>query len=134
MRLWEFDQPLWNGKHVVAQIGEYRIAVDQPGNAGYVTAWSPDNKVIGTLSTRGGHLKDEYLGIGLANLDKKYRGRGLGLAMYRALLSNLAPKWKGIASYLPDRSNRKQIPKIYRRLGGFIPKGWEDYMIIPRQA
>lgn len=123
----------WHGKHVVQQIGQYRIAVDSPGRATYVSVWTPDNKCVGNLTTRGGHLRDQYLGIGKAELSRAHRGKGLGLAMYRALLANLDPQWKGIASYLPDRSNRKQVPKIYRRLGGFTPKGDEDHMIIPRQ-
>lgn len=131
--LCEEDTDTWNGKHVVQQIGQYRIAVDARGLATYVTVWTEDNKRIGSLSTRSGHLKG-YLGIGLAELNRSHRGKGLGLAMYRALLANLDPRWQGIVSYLPDRSNRKQVPKIYRRLGGFVPKGNEDYMIIPRQT
>lgn len=122
---------IWNGKHIVQVIGEYRIAVDTPGNASYVSVWTPDNKMVGSLSTRGTTLNN-YLGIGKSQLEPRHRGKGLGVAMYRALLTNLNSRWQGIASYLPDRSNRKQVPKIYSRLGGFTPKGKEDYMVIPR--
>jgi ribosomal protein S18 acetylase RimI-like enzyme len=136
MRLHEIEpepsETTWNGKHVVQQIGQYRIAVDTRGRATYVTVWTENNKRVGSLSTRGNHL-NHYLGIGMADLEKPHRGKGLGLAMYRALLANLDPRWLGIASYLPDRSNLKQVPAIYRRLGGHILKGNTDYMIIPRQ-
>ena len=129
----ESDAPgVWHDKHVVQQIGDYRIAVDEPDRATYVTVWTSDNKRVGSLSTRGSHLK-HYVAIGMADITKAHRGKGLGLAMYRALLRHLDPRYQGIASYLPDRSNRKQVPKIYRRLGGFIPPGEADYMVIPRQ-
>ena len=125
---------LWNGKHVVDTVGNFRIVVDDPTDATYVTAWTPDNKRVGSLSTRSlpGKIGRQYLGIGTVEVAPKYRGSRLGTAMYRALLQCLAPKWDGVASYLPDRANKRHVPKIHRRLGGFHPEGDLDYIVIPR--
>jgi ribosomal protein S18 acetylase RimI-like enzyme len=129
----ESEDELWNGKHVVAMRRGYRIVVDDPNDAEYVTVWTDANKKVGSLSTRGKlphkELKD-YLNIAVADVDAKHRKQGLGLAMYKALINHMHPRWKGIGSYLPDRSNKKQIPKIYQKLGGKIID--DDYMIVDR--
>jgi ribosomal protein S18 acetylase RimI-like enzyme len=129
----ESEVELWNDKHVVAFRRGYRIVVDDPNDASYVTVWTNDNKKVGSLSTRGKmpHKElNEYLNIAVADVDVKHRKQGLGLAMYKALINHMHPRWKGIGSYLPDRSNKKQIPKIYQKLGGKIID--DDYMIVDR--
>ena len=45
--------------------------------------------------------------------------------MYKTLLNHIL--YDGIVSYLPDRINKKQIPSIYKSLGGYIK---DDYAII----
>lgn len=114
------ESELWNGKNVVNRIGDYFIAVDDPECATYVTVWTEANKRVGSLSTRRtpDRVGQNYLGISRAELDPKHRGKGLGLAMYKALLTHLDPRWKGLASYIPDQANRKQVPKIWKRLNG----------------
>lgn len=47
--------------------------------------------------------------------------------MYDILISMIGDDIKGLYSYLPDRVNKKQIPKIYKRYKTII-KG--DYEII----
>ena len=114
----------WNGKYVVWGPNGHgiRIAVDTLNAATHVTAWSPDNQRIGFLTTRSIRRRttdtgvSQYLTIGKAELDRKYRGQGIGQQMYRALLRNLAPQFSGIASYLPDVINKRQVPKIHRKL------------------
>ena len=98
---------LWNDKHVVQQVGDYRIVVDDIDNPTYVTAWTPDNVKVGSLSTRHHPGQKNYLGVSTVDVDPKHRNRGLGLAMYRALMSGLNKRYKGISSYLPA-SNRLQ--------------------------
>jgi ribosomal protein S18 acetylase RimI-like enzyme len=126
----ESTDGMWNDKHVVQQVGEFRIVVDKLGSASYVTVWSPDNRKIGSLTTGG--EKKGYLRIGTAGVDRAYRGKGLGKAMYLALLANLDQQYQGVVSHLPDRENRLQVPAIYKRLGGYVMKDNSDYMIIPR--
>lgn len=122
----------WNDKNVASTVGDYRIVVDEPNDTTYVTVWTSDNKRVGELATR--RTPDEigrnYLGISHVEVLPAHRGYGLGLAMYNALLDNLPPKWKGIASYLPDQANQKQIPQIWKRLGGEII---DDHTVVDRK-
>src|SRR5208282_4811608 len=83
----------WNEKNVVAHVGSYRIVVDDPEDAEYITAWTEDNKCVGKLSTKrqsdSGPLND-YLGIQLAEVKPRHRGYGLGKAMYFVLMQYMS--------------------------------------------
>lgn len=121
----------WNYKHVVAERGTYRIVVDDLDSATYVTLWTADNVRVGALSTRGmGH--EGTLSIGSIEIAPSARAKGLALPMYRALLAHMAQRWMGISSYLPDQANKKQIPKIWRRLGGHSPPDEADWIVADR--
>lgn len=128
------EADLWNGKNVVAARHGYRIAVDNVGDAAYVTAWTPDNKRVGVLSTRTtpDNVGRDYLSVSRVEVDPKHRNKGIGLALFRALLDQLAPKWRGIGSYLPDQVNRREVPKIWRRLGGRVHPDNEDHIVADR--
>jgi len=54
--------------------------------------------------------------------------------MYQALLQYMRPEYKGIAGYGPDTSNKREIPKIYQRLGGRVDPNNADVTLIPRQT
>ena len=125
---------LWNDKHVAATRGEYYVVVNNPVDATYVTLWTVANKRVGSLSTRGEQrvAGKPYLSIALVAVDKPHRGHGLARAMYRALLAHLHPRWAGIVSYLPDRSNHRQVPAIWRYLGGRVLEEAPDDAIIDR--
>lgn len=109
---------------------DYSIYVNDLKNATYVSLFK-DNKKIGSLSTGGTYIDDneKWLKVSLADILKGYRGYGLGKQLYIILLKYSNPEYKGIVSYLPDRYNKKQIPKIYNRLGGYTI---DDYAFIPR--
>ncbi len=120
-----------DGRNFVGEKNGYRIAVDSIRNATYVTAWK-DGKKIGSLNAReisGGKTKDwlrmDYIEI----KDHSDRDKGVGTLMYLALLKYMRLDLKGLASYLTDRQNKKQIPVIYKKLGG-----WEDdsFAYLPR--
>lgn len=121
----------WNGKYIVGMSGDYRIAVDDPDDATFVSAWTADNRKVGSISTRRtpDRVGREYLGISLAEVAKKHQGNGLAKLMFRALLRHLAPRWKGVASYLPDQVNQKQIPAIFTKLGG---REMDSHIVIDR--
>src|SRR6478752_4906757 len=54
----------------------------------------------------------------------QHRGKGLGLAMYRELISNLPDNCAGIYSDLSSRGNQVQVPKIWDKIGGRLtPSG-----------
>ena len=97
----------------------YKIAVDDINNAEYITLWKTDtdtgeDKKMGYL--RLNNSGDDFLSVSETSIDKGSKGLGLGLLMYKVALKYSSDKIKGIKSYLPDRTNKKQIPKIYKKL------------------
>lgn len=122
----------WKSRFNVAfDRGDTIVSVNDLERCTYVAVMQ-NGKPVGKLTTRG-TVKlggKSYTLIGLAELDRKVRGQGIGLLMYRALLGHI--QTDGLASYLPDRSNKRQVPAIYRRLGGFIAEPEVDYAIIPK--
>ena len=109
-----------HGKNVVWDNETFFIAVDSPKDARYVTLWKHGvNGKIGVLSSEianknSYHGKDGlYLKINKIEIDGKYRGNKLSKLMYQMLLRYSGKDVKGLYSYLPDRKNKKQIPKIY---------------------
>jgi GNAT superfamily N-acetyltransferase len=127
------------GKEIVYDNGDYRIVVDDEDNARYITLWHKKYVKGNGKWTKCGVLdanrttvnnddmKGNYLSIGSVEIDKKHRGKGFGTKMYKALFDFSSNDIKGILSYLPNRSNKKQIPRIYSKLGA-ITKG--DYQYI----
>lgn len=122
---------IWNDKNIVLDIGGYRIAVDDPQYATFVTAWAEEGNKVGEMSTRQSPdaVSKDHLNVGKVEILPRHRGKGIGGAMYRALLDNLAPKWKGISSYTPDRINNRRVPAILQRLGG---REVGDYVLVDR--
>jgi ribosomal protein S18 acetylase RimI-like enzyme len=126
-----FESEDWKSRYpnVVFDQGDSVVIVDDDQSANYVAVMHL-GKTVGKLTTRGTQRVngERYTLIGLAEIDRKFRGQGLGLLMYKALLAHISTR--GIASYLPDRSNKQQVPAIYQRLGGEIVDG--DWAIIPK--
>jgi hypothetical protein len=97
----------------------YKIAVDDVNNAEYITLWKTDtdtgkDKKMGYL--RLNNSGDDFLSVSEISIDRGSKGLGLGLEMYKVALKYSSDKIKGIKSYLPNRTNKKQIPKIYKKL------------------
>lgn len=128
------DTTEWNGKYVVWQGGGYRVAVDTPHAATYVTVWTDDGKRVGSLSTRTIPRYPEWLSVRDAQVDAKHRNNRLGFRMYQVLLQHLDPKYHGLAGYLPDQANKRQVPAIYRRLGGKPDPKNADVILVPRPS
>jgi ribosomal protein S18 acetylase RimI-like enzyme len=98
----------------------YKIAVDDVNNAKYITLWKTNkntgvDKKVGTLSLKN-ITDDDFLSVSYISIDKGNKGLGLGLEMYKIALRYSSDKIKGIKSYLPLRDNKRQIPKIYKKL------------------
>ena len=83
---------------------------------------------VGNLYTSSYTSKDnnKYYKIKAIEIQPKHRGKGLATKMY-SCLKDSASTYKGIVSYLPDRVNKKQIPKIWSKFNSYIE---EDYEII----
>lgn len=120
-----------HGRNIVYDKNGFQISVNDPNDATFIVLWK-DGKRIGQLNTTNKARPKEYqrfIDIGKVEIDKKFRGLGLSTEMYKALLKYSSDKFDGIVSYLSDRSNKKQVPAIYRRLGG---KTEGDYAIIEK--
>ena len=106
----------------------YKIAVDDVNDAKYITLWKTDTKTGKDIKM--GYLRlnnsgDGFLSVSEISIDKGSKGLGLGLLMYKVALKYSSDKVKGIKSYLPDRTNKKQIPKIYRKLNSVTDGDYE---------
>lgn len=126
------------GKNIVYDDGSHRIAVDDPKDAAYVTLWREKKGKwikVGAIDAWKSEMnyKDrngKYLNIAQANIDKNSKGKGYGSKMYQALIDFSAQNIAGIYSYLPNRVNKKEIPKIYKKFDSEIDG---DYDIIDFQ-
>ena len=113
----------------------YKIAVDDINNAEYITLWKTDtdtgkDKKIGYL--RLYENSDGFLSVSESSIeDRGSKGLGLGLEMYKTALKYSSDKVKGIVSYLPNRTNKKQIPKIYKKLNS-VKDGDYEYILKER--
>jgi ribosomal protein S18 acetylase RimI-like enzyme len=111
----------------------YKIAVDDVNDANYITLWKTDtntgkDKKVGSLKLN--QTPDDFLSVSEISIDRNSKGLGLGLEMYKIALKYSSNKIKGIKSYLPNRSNKRQIPKIYRKLNS-VKEG--DYEFIYKE-
>ena len=109
-----------HGKNIVWREGAFFIAVDDAQSATYVTLWRDGVRgKVGFLRLTPGreHSTREYAVVADVEILPKYRGKGLGHRLYETALVFADPKFKGIASENPDRANKRQVPKIWKRLG-----------------
>lgn len=122
------------GKCIVYDDGEYQISVDDENNATYIVLYHKEyikgeEKMIkcGYLSAsinRYNPFKN-YLSINSIEIDPKHRNLGYGTKMYQALIDFSSENIKGIYSYLPNRINKKQIPKMYKKFKSVIDGDYE---------
>lgn len=119
----------WNEKTIVWDNGRYYLAVNDFNDPTYLTMWNENNQRIGAMATRPmNKRKEQWLGI--SNVEVQTKGQRLGTLMYQKLLDMMNPKWAGLVGYVPDMTNKKQIPSIYKRLGAEMPED-SDYWFIP---
>jgi len=128
-----------HGKQIVYDDGDYRIVVDDENDARYITLWHKEYVKGKEYWAKRGYLdawkskrdfkgrSGNYLSIRSIEIEVKHRNKGYGSKMYKALFDFSGNDIKGIFSYLPNRVNKKQVPKIYNKLGA-ITDG--DYQFI----
>ena len=114
-------------KLVVYKTKDYKIAVDSINKARYVTLWFVNS--LFDLDVKVGSLalyetEDGFLKVQEIDIQKQHRGKGLSKVMYLMALKYSSDNVKGIKSYLPDRVNKKQIPKIYKKLNAKTDGDW----------
>lgn len=69
-------------------------------------------------------LNDGYADIKAAMINHDFKGKGFGKLLYQQLLSVLKPEIKGIRSEISNRLNNKEIPSIYKSMGGYEKDGY----------
>lgn len=108
-----------HGKNIVWEQGSYAIAVDNPQDVGYVSLWH-EGKRVGAMSLGRGRTSGtrDYKTVASVEVEKGHRGRGLGKQMYRVALEFVGEQYRGIGGEHEQRSNSRQVPAIYRALGG----------------
>jgi 8-oxo-dGTP pyrophosphatase MutT (NUDIX family) len=114
-------------KLVVYQTKDYKIAVDNIDNARYITLWFVNS--LFDIDVKVGYLalyetEDRFLKVQEIDIQKQHRGKGLSIIMYLIALKYSSDNIKGIKSYLPDRVNKKQVPKIYKKLNAKNIDDW----------
>lgn len=120
------------GKKIVYENDGYSIAVSDDVNPTRVSLWY-EKKNVGNLYLQMTNFKSKkYMKVSSLEILPKFRGQGLSTIFYKVALKYLDKDVKGIISYLPDRINKKQVPKIYSKLNAFIVDS--DYQIIPKKA
>jgi hypothetical protein len=121
-----------DGKNIVYSKDGYKIAVNDPKDARYITLWYNDERV-GVLEARESYLNNyhghtgKFLTIAAAYVDKPHQGKGFGLKMYQVLHEFSADDVLGFFSDLTNRQNKKVIPKIYSHFNNEIVG---DYHIV----
>lgn len=118
-----------HGKKIVWEQGDYSIAVNSLPIPSYITLWYQGERMgsfyVDIINKSG----EKWYKVSSIHINNNHKGKGLGKKMYQVLLS-IPNEIKGIYSYLPDRSNKKQVPAIYNSLGGYVKDG--DYAYIPK--
>lgn len=115
-----------HGKYIVYEDSEFAISVNDPNDATYIILWHNEkDKLVNVGSMSVSKIRkgfedfdiptSEFLKINQIEINKKFRGLGYGTKMYKILQDYSKDSIKGIVSYLPDRINKKEIPKIYRK-------------------
>jgi len=121
---------------IIYDDGFYKISVNDINDAKYFQLYDDTWKRIGVLETRVKYLDDyhgysgKFLAVHAIYIDKPHQDKGFGLKMYKLLQTYSADDVIGFLSYLPDRANKKVIPKIYSHFNNVIV---EDYHIVTFQ-
>lgn len=113
------------GKAIVFDNGEFKISVNSVEDATYIALWK-DGKKVGNMYLTPGRNSGtkDYMAVSTIVIESKYRGKGMGLEMYKAALKYSSMAFAGIGGENEQRSNSKQVPSIYRKLGGRqLPSG-----------
>jgi len=119
-----------NGFPIAWESGSYRILLNNVNGSRPDTATLIHKEVLkgreywakrGRLQTDYANKKidgkiQQYAKVYSVEIDKAHRGKGLGTRLYKSLLENLPSDVIGIGSHTENQSNKKEIPKIYRKL------------------
>ena len=124
-----------HGKIIIYDDGRYKVSMNDENNPHYFVVWH-GNKKVGELYLKSTHKKinnEEWFSVESVNVDLKHRKMGIAKLLYKLALEHINNKYSGVISYLPDRVNKKAIPKLYKRLGSEKIEDEPDYEFIRRK-
>jgi ribosomal protein S18 acetylase RimI-like enzyme len=123
------------GNYVVYNQNDYKILVNDKKSPTYITLWYFQNnkwEKVGALNVNISEVRfkndndfKKYYKVSEIEINPKHRGLGFGKMMYDILIDMRGDDIKGLYSYLPNRINKKEIPKIYRKYKSFIENDYE---------
>lgn len=120
------NENLGEGAITVFESGQYRITINKRKEPTHIVLFYQDEKV-GVLNC---HISDQrfdfcgnetykFYGVSYVEINKEHRNKGFGKKLYQ-ILQEYRGDVKGLISHLPDRVNKKQIPKIYKNFKTII--------------
>ena len=105
--------------------GDFFITADDWGDPRYFAVRKiddrfPDGMVVGYLVIVKGRVSETtgWAVVQKVEVNPKYRGLGLGKALYQAALHTISSRYRGLASEDLNRENQLEVPKIFKSLGG----------------
>lgn len=123
------------GKHIIYDDGRYKVSMNNENNPHYFIAWY-DNKKVGELYLKRSNKKfdnEEWFSVESVEVNPKHRKIGIARLLYKLALEHINEKYSGIVSYLPDRVNKKAVPKLYKKLGSEMKDEEPDYEFLRRK-
>lgn len=79
-----------------------------------------DNKVIGMITIKKSQNYPNYASIGIVEVNKNFRGRGIATSMYKILMESLPSHYDGFVSPVTSRLNNTEISTIHKKLEGIF--------------
>ncbi len=121
-------------KPVVWDNGQFFVAVNNPDNPTFFTAWTQDNEKVATLSTKVMNKQGEpWMAVDYVEVDPKYQRQGIARVLYHVMIDGMSPEYAGLFGYGPDIAN-KHISKIYQRYGAHEQEDGHFYIPNPNRA
>jgi predicted GNAT family acetyltransferase len=127
-----------NGRNTAWENDKYFISFSHGDKRHYYVAlWDKNSgKKVGELyaSLENKDVPKDYLSIDNVKIEAPHRGQGLSEEMYQALIDFSDEDVKGISSYLPDRINKVQVPRIWKKFGGMTEGDYDNirFMSTPK--
>ncbi|MDR1122017.1 MAG: hypothetical protein LBM08_14020, partial [Dysgonamonadaceae bacterium] len=127
-----------NGRQIAWENDSYFISLSHGDKQHYsVALWDKSNgakvgELYGTLDNKD--VPKGYISVENVKIDARHRGQGLSVEMYQALIDFSDEDVKGISSYLPDRINKVQVPRIWKKFGGMTEGDYDNirFMSTPK--
>jgi predicted acetyltransferase len=119
-----------NGYPIAWENEEYRIILNDANGSNHTSTtlmhkefvkgkpyWAKRGRLLTDIATKkiNGEIV-EYAKVYVVEIEKAHRNKGLGTQLYKSLLEFMPSRLVGIGSNIDSRSDKKYIPKLYKKL------------------